>query len=143
MAYERYGTRDHARDDRWRDERFEGRGRGEREDRGFFERAGDEVASWFGDEEAERRRREDQRMSERERGYRPDWRSEERGGFSGAGREWDRGTHEREEDRQRASSWTGRDYNHEPDRGHWPTSRERGGYRPLAGDYGRGSDQFF
>ena len=28
-------------------------------DRGFFERAGDEVASWFGDEEAERRRRED------------------------------------------------------------------------------------
>ena len=29
--------------------------------RGFFERAGDEVASWFGDEDAERRRREDHR----------------------------------------------------------------------------------
>jgi len=31
------------------------------DDRGFFERAGDEVRSWFGDEEAERRRREDLR----------------------------------------------------------------------------------
>jgi osmotically-inducible protein OsmY len=30
------------------------------EDRGFLERASDEVASWFGDEEAERRRRMDQ-----------------------------------------------------------------------------------
>ena len=30
------------------DDRFD------REDRGFFERAGDEIASWFGDEEAER-----------------------------------------------------------------------------------------
>lgn len=29
------------------------------EDRGFFERAGDEVASWFGDEDAARRRRRD------------------------------------------------------------------------------------
>jgi len=29
------------------------------DDRGFFERAGDEVASWFGDDDAERRRRED------------------------------------------------------------------------------------
>lgn len=29
------------------------------DDRGFFERAGDEVASWFGDEDATRRRRSD------------------------------------------------------------------------------------
>ena len=35
-----------------------GRGRGE--ERGFFERAGDEIRSWFGDEEAERRRRRDE-----------------------------------------------------------------------------------
>src|SRR5215510_13138458 len=35
-----------------------GRGRGE--ERGFFERAGDEIKSWFGDEEAERRRRADE-----------------------------------------------------------------------------------
>ncbi|WP_448663404.1 DUF2171 domain-containing protein [Sphingomonas sp. CJ20] len=31
------------------------------DDRGFFERAGDEVRSWFGDEEAERRRERDAR----------------------------------------------------------------------------------
>jgi osmotically-inducible protein OsmY len=35
-----------------------GRGRGE--ERGFIERAGDEIRSWFGDEEAERRRRADE-----------------------------------------------------------------------------------
>ena len=35
-----------------------GRGRGE--ERGFFERAGDEIKSWFGNEEAERRRRADE-----------------------------------------------------------------------------------
>ncbi|WP_236024832.1 BON domain-containing protein [Arenibaculum pallidiluteum] len=36
------------------------RGEGGRgDDRGFFERAGDEIASWFGDDDAERRRRRD------------------------------------------------------------------------------------
>jgi hypothetical protein len=35
------------------------------EDRGFFERAGDEVRSWFGDDEAERRRRMDECYDER------------------------------------------------------------------------------
>jgi osmotically-inducible protein OsmY len=35
-----------------------GYGRGE--ERGFFERAGDEIKSWFGDDEAERRRRADE-----------------------------------------------------------------------------------
>ncbi len=35
------------------------------EDRGFFVRAGDEVRSWFGDEDAERRREFDQRYDER------------------------------------------------------------------------------
>ncbi len=37
-------------------------------DRGFFDRAGDEVRSWFGDEEAERRREADARRYEREHG---------------------------------------------------------------------------
>jgi hypothetical protein len=40
------------------------RDRGQRygnQDRGFFDRAGDEVRSWFGDEDAERRRERDQR----------------------------------------------------------------------------------
>jgi hypothetical protein len=40
-------------------------GRGD-DDRGFLERAGDEVRSWFGDEEAQRRREEDERRWERE-----------------------------------------------------------------------------
>ncbi len=40
------------------------------QDRGFFERAGDEIRSWFGDEEAERRRHIDERYDERsERDY--------------------------------------------------------------------------
>ena len=67
MAYDRYDTRDAPRDERsrWRDERSEDRSardrdrgdsRGGSDDRGFFERAGDEIASWFGDDEAERRR---------------------------------------------------------------------------------------
>ena len=31
------------------------------DERGFFERAGDEISSWFGDDEAERRREMDER----------------------------------------------------------------------------------
>ena len=42
-----------------RDQRYGGS-----DDRGFFDRAGDEVRSWFGDEEAERRRRMDERFDE-------------------------------------------------------------------------------
>ena len=38
---------------------------GRDDDRGFFERAGDEVRSWFGDEDAERRREQDARNYER------------------------------------------------------------------------------
>lgn len=77
-----YGGRRYERD--WRDRGGENRERdhyrggsrflGERgytprrtgydEDRGFFERAGDEVRAWFGDEEAERRRERDQRYDD-------------------------------------------------------------------------------
>jgi len=57
-----------------------GRGLGRGEERGFFERAGDEIRSWFGDDEAERRRRADEMRQGRyagrgPRGYR---RSDER-----------------------------------------------------------------
>lgn len=57
----------------WRGDRYD---RDEdRDERGFFERAGDEVRSWFGDEEAERRRRHDERDYERGEGrYASDWR---------------------------------------------------------------------
>ena len=48
-------------------ERAEWRDRDSRDDdRGFFDRAGDEVRSWFGDEDAERRRRQDERDNERD-----------------------------------------------------------------------------
>jgi hypothetical protein len=49
-------------------------GRGSRdynEDRGFFERAGDEVRSWFGDDDAERRRDRDMREAGQHRGRGP------------------------------------------------------------------------
>ena len=39
------------------------------QDRGFFARAGDEVRSWFGDDDAERRREADERYDERQGGY--------------------------------------------------------------------------
>src|SRR5688572_13994581 len=89
---------------RWASER--GRERGDRdEDRGFFERAGDEVRSWFGDDEAERRRERDIRRDEARSAFggRDDDRSYERssgirGGYgfsSQAGSDWDRGGRER------------------------------------------------
>ena len=100
MAYDRIDPRDERsrwRDER-RDERFEGRDRGSREDRGFFERAGDEIASWFGDDDADRRRRHDQRFEGRDRDWR---RAEDRGRFYGRDRdrEFDRGRFDRDEER--------------------------------------------
>ena len=47
-----------------------------RDERGFIDRAGDEVRSWFGDDDAERRRQ----LDDRERGY-----SRDREGYSGYG----------------------------------------------------------
>jgi len=73
MAYDRYDPRRRGRDDRprWSDDRFESRDRNfrDRDERGFFERASDEVASWFGDDDAERRRNRDDRMSRREHSF--------------------------------------------------------------------------
>jgi osmotically-inducible protein OsmY len=65
------GRSDRARDlaearRRWDEDRF-----GRDEERGFWERAGDEVASWFGSDEAEHRRRLDARHEGRgPKGYR-------------------------------------------------------------------------
>lgn len=62
------------------------------DERGFFDRAGDEVRSWFGDEEAERRRRWDEREQERHYGRdRSRWSSgygredQSRGGYGSSG----------------------------------------------------------
>lgn len=62
-----------SRDRSWARDWDRSSGRGYRgEERGFFDRFGDEVRSWFGDEEAQRRRMMDERDESRERGG--DWR---------------------------------------------------------------------
>lgn len=77
---ERYPTQDYRRTEderRYDSSRDYGRGeryydRHEHDERGFIERASDEVRSWIGDEEAMRRRRIDNRFDEeryRESGY--------------------------------------------------------------------------
>ncbi|MBJ6121561.1 DUF2171 domain-containing protein [Sphingomonas sp. BT553] len=72
--FEDVGRNRHADDDNRHDNRQRDRGYGrqpqgyEYEDRGFFARAGDEVRSWFGDDDAERRRELDSRYDDR--GYR-------------------------------------------------------------------------
>lgn len=137
MAYDRYDTREGPRGERprWRDEGRDWRGDdrfGRREERGFFERAGDEISSWFGDEDAERRRREDQRMEGRDRG----WGREERGRFFGS----DRDRSDRDEDR---SGWLGsRSYRSTSGEGPYSRSmwgaeggREERSYRPEFGGY--------
>jgi hypothetical protein len=80
MGYQdgrRYGRNDHGdryrSDSGYRSDRgrygtgYEGRRppNYDYDDRGFFDRAGDEVRSWFGDEEAERRREYDDYMNRR------------------------------------------------------------------------------
>jgi hypothetical protein len=148
MAYDRYDPRDEPRQDRsrWSDDRNSERRQGQDqhrpEDRGFFERAGDEIASWFGDDEAERRRREEARREgggHQERGYGRDF---DRDRSSGPGRyqDWNdnRGAF------ARGGSSEG-DYNRgwrEELRGGGNRAqeqfRDRGrDYRPMTGDYGR------
>lgn len=84
MGYERSTGR------YYRDDRDRGYERGYRrppdydDDRGFFDRASDEMRSWFGDEEAERRRRWDERLRERDDERRYGGRFAERGsGYAG------------------------------------------------------------
>jgi hypothetical protein len=162
MAYDRYDTRNPPRDERsrWQDERNE---------RGFFERAGDEIASWFGDDEAERRRREDQMREEREGRWRGSG-EPARGEFRGRTFASDRGPESERSSRERERGWgepyrvqrrggfSESDYNPSwqgelsgPGNRERDWERERGfsrnrGYRPMTGDYGRGeheSEQFF
>ena len=120
---------DRYRGDEPRRERTYGRDAGREvrnygpDDRGFIERAGDEVRSWFGDDEAERRRRMDEarygRDSER---YGRDW--DRYGSENRSGRDWSR---------------YGRDW----DYGHSVMGYEagRGGYEPGRGSY-RGVDRW-
>jgi len=122
MAYDRYDTRDER--SRWsgdrpreRDwDRDRERGYSGRDERGFFERAGDEIASWFGDDDAERRRERDHRMEGRP--------TRDRGEF------W------------RNRSWGSGDFDRERERGYRPMTgdygrsfREDRSYRPMYGGY--------
>jgi hypothetical protein len=143
MAYDRYDTR--------RGRYPDPRERSQHEDRGFFERAGDEIASWFGDDDAERRRRQDEQMN---RGR--DWeRDRDRNRAYGNNRDYDRG-YGRDYDRDRNRS---RDDNRGffPEHGYLsseydPGYEDRSSDRPMRwtssdrsyregsrGGYGRGS----
>jgi len=174
MAYDRFDPRDRSRDEqsRWSDNRDSERsratagdwrgGRDNPDDRGFFDRARDEVASWFGDDEAERRRREDRMRDQREeaRGGHPSGFNRERAGDRNPGWERDRerspernwndnrgafargGSSESDYNRGwRGELWGGggREHSHrEQDR-----YRDHGrDYRPLAGDYGRSDSEW-
>lgn len=73
------GSRSNERYDERRREYDYGRGEyGAGEERGWWDRASDEVASWFGDEEAERRRRMDEQRPYRGKGPKGYRRSDER-----------------------------------------------------------------
>jgi hypothetical protein len=103
MAYDRYDSRDprdRNRDDRFtsersRDDRGRDDGRRRDDDRGFFQRAGDEISSWFGDDRDDRDRRYDRDYGrddtrDRTRGYQPmtgDYGREGRGPGRDAGRD--------------------------------------------------------
>jgi hypothetical protein len=123
MGYERNDRRYGYGRDYGRDPRFD-RGRYDPEERGFFDRAGDEVRSWFGDEEAERRRRMDERYDERynsEQGY-----DDRAYGYGGYGPD---------SDRDRFASRTVGGYR-SPDRyPSWARSNAPGGYAPSSRSY--------
>ena len=121
-----YGDRDYNRSYSSGTNRSYGRdyGRYDRDDdRGFFDRAGDEVKSWFGDEDAERRRELDRQRWEREQGR--DY---------GYGRDRD----------DRTSMYEGRGWRGERTAGGWGNETPRsyrssgGSYssRDMRGDYG-------
>ena len=180
MAYDRYDTRsdrerwrgsDRGREhDRWRGSDHD-RGGG-REERGFFERAGDEIASWFGgDDDRDSGRRHDERMS---RGRGPSsgrddrfnfggWGSDsERERHGGSGRDWNRGRFEEDERSSfRPANWASSDRDYRSGGGGGQDFGGRGGgwagaftgsdydrresgrsYRPMTGDYGRSEDQW-
>jgi hypothetical protein len=128
MAYDRYENRRERSPDYDRSSRSSGRD----EERGFFERAGDEIASWFGDDDAERRRREDERMN----------RDYDRGGSWSRGRDFDRG-YGRDADRDRSAfRASGGDFNRNRDqdrnRSQQPRSSQDGDRHGYS-DYDRGS----
>jgi hypothetical protein len=131
MTNDRY---DNPRDDRLREQERSERERMQRRrpaseggsERGFFERAGDEISSWFGDDEAERRREADERT----------------GGSAGR---YQQGRNEQPQQPRRDYGASGQSRQPEWDRNErnqYDRSQDhpRDDYRPFAGDYGRGGN---
>jgi len=170
MAYDRYDTRQPPSDERsrWsgeRDREWSGRRQGWRgdeqgrnDDRGFWDRASDEVASWFGDDEAERRRRQDHSRDDSYDRGRDRFSSQNRDHEHGSDRDYDRdrsrgpgryrdwndnrgvfaggGSSERDYDRNWRREFAGPGF----DRDRADRELDRGWsdrYRPITGDYGR------
>jgi len=155
MAYDRYDPRDQQ--SRWQDRqdyrsdqsRSSGRGG---DDRGFFERAGDEIASWFGDDRDSGRDRDLDRDRHGDRS-RPDFTGSDRN------RDYDRGygrdanrdresyaSRHREENRDRdtarPTAWPSSERDYNPSwrselRSDRDDRQRSSGYRPMTGDYGR------
>lgn len=118
------------------DEQYRGDRGGQRHERGFVERAGDQVRSWFGDDDAERRRQMDDREPDRYR-----MRDRMSGAGSGSyGRGEDRGY-----DRPAYGSGYRSDRPEEPRHGsETGSSRDYRGYEQGYGrGYGQGQDQGF
>jgi len=147
MAYDRYDARRGPRERLGSDDRYDReRGQVDRdsEDRGFFERAGDEIASWFGDDDAERRRRYD--ASAYDRGdFRRDRDFDPRANVRSSNRDRDRDFRRSwrdDDDRGLFSASSYRGYSGEsggsgsaPYAGDTYSDRT---YKPMTGDYGRG-----
>jgi hypothetical protein len=150
MAYDRYDTRDEH--PRWRENRDRPQQPGRDADRGFFERAGDEIASWFGDDRPDRGGSDQPRHGREERGWRP-----EREHGPGRDPSQDRGPPSPRDPRERSersesyrgTAWPSSEGDYNPswrselrdERDDW-RRRDRGdererGYRPMTGDYGR------
>jgi len=156
MAYDRYDTRDEH--PRWRESRDRPHQSGRGEEKGFFERASEEISSWFGDERSgPDRRDEPPRHGREERGWRSD-----RDFGSGRDPSRERGSPPPRDYRERSdrsesyrgTAWPSSEGDYNPRwrdelRGERDDWRQRGGgddsdrgYRPMAGDYARSEGSF-
>jgi osmotically-inducible protein OsmY len=120
-------NRSHSRDRDWDPGHWTRRDYVRDDDRGFIDRAGDEVRSWFGDEDAARRREMDERRETRDR-ERP-WTRDEN---------W---RHVPERERYRISDdWDQREYSARATGTSWGTSAGTGDWRGRAPNRGEWRD---
>ncbi|GAA4037321.1 hypothetical protein GCM10022281_17450 [Sphingomonas rosea] len=137
MAYDRYDSRDQNRgyrDDRSRDDRS-GYRNNDGDDRGFFQRAADEVSSWFGDESSGGRRERDDRYgrsNESSRRYETRSDNEQRGYTAGQGG-WG----------SSSSTYEPRAYDESESGGRYGRDNDRSAFFSggQSSSYGRGRDQ--